>query len=128
VGELVIVTGPPGSGKSTVCDLLVEKFDSSVLVHGDWFFGLWRRGAIDPWLPEARAQANVAGNAAAATAGIFARSDCLVVYDGVVRPDFADAELPARHLIADAGATPGDQAEIILNGLNDGGFLWKVAY
>jgi hypothetical protein len=42
--------------------------------------------------------------------------------------DFADAELPARHLIADAGATPGDLAEIIHNGLNDGGFLWKVAY
>ena len=178
MGELVIVTGPPGSGKSTVCDLLVEKFDSSVLVHGDWFFGLWRRGAIDPWLPAARAQANVAGSAAAATAGIFARSDCWVVYDGLVRPDevsgfvtaaglaaaryvvilpsvttcvervasrgghgftsadatramhkdFANAELPARHLIADAGATPGDLAEIILNGLNDGGFLWKVAY
>jgi hypothetical protein len=42
--------------------------------------------------------------------------------------DFADAELPARHLIAEAGATPGDLAEIIRNGLNDGGFLWKVAY
>jgi hypothetical protein len=62
-----------------------------VLIQGDWFFGLWRRGAIDPWRPEAGPQTTVAAAAAAATAGTFARADCTVVYDGFIPPpDLAD--------------------------------------
>lgn len=86
MGELIIVTGPPGAGKSAVAPLVADGFESSVLIPADWFFGLWRRGAIDPWLPEALPQASVAGNAAAAAAGQFARADCRVVYDGFLPP------------------------------------------
>jgi dephospho-CoA kinase len=74
VGELIIVTGPPGAGKSAVSALLADSFDASVLIAGDWFFGLWRRGAIDPWLPQALPQTAVAADAAALTAGTFART------------------------------------------------------
>ena len=86
MAELVIVTGPPGAGKSTVAPLVADGFASSVLIPGDWFFGLWRRGAIDPWLPEAAPQTSVAFAAAAAAAGTFARADCTVVYDGFIPP------------------------------------------
>lgn len=86
MAELVIVTGPPGAGKSTVAPLVADGFASSVLIAGDWFFGLWRRGAIDPWLPEAAPQTSVAFAAAAAAAGTFARADCTVVYDGFIPP------------------------------------------
>lgn len=86
MGELIIVTGPPGAGKSTVAGLVAESFDSSVLIRADWFFSLWHRGAIDPWLPQAHPQTSVAGNAAAAATGAFARADCQVVYDGFVPP------------------------------------------
>jgi cytidylate kinase len=99
VGELVIVTGPPGAGKSTVAPLVADGFASSVLIPGDWFFGLWRRGAIDPWLPEAQGQTRIAGTAAAATAGAFSRGDCVVVYEGMIRP----GELPG--FLAAAGLT-----------------------
>jgi hypothetical protein len=102
VGELIIVTGPPGAGKSTVSGLVADSFDSSVLIPADWFFSLWRRGAIDPWLPQAAPQASVAGHAAAVATGTFARADCQVVYDGFVPPDAlpgfaAAAGLPALH-------------------------------
>jgi hypothetical protein len=86
VGELIIVTGPPGAGKSTVSGLVADGFDSSVLIPADWFFGLWHRGAIDPWLPGALPQTSVAGNAAAAATGAFARADCQVIYDGFIPP------------------------------------------
>lgn len=95
MGELIIVTGPPGAGKSTVSGLVADSFDSSVLIPADWFFGLWRRGAIDPWLPRALPQATVAFGAAAAATGAFARADCRVVYDGFIPlgdvPGFAAA-------------------------------------
>lgn len=92
-----MVSGPPGAGKSTLCGELVARFERSVLLQADWFFGRWRGGAIAPWLPDAEPQTGVAGRAAAAAAGEFARADCVVVYDGLVRW----AETPA--LVAAAG-------------------------
>ena len=86
MGELIIVTGPPGAGKSTVSGLVADSFDSSVLIPSDWFFSLWHRGAIDPWLPQALPQTTVAADAAAAATGAFARADCQVVYDGFIPP------------------------------------------
>jgi hypothetical protein len=102
VGELIIVTGPPGAGKSTVSGLVADSFDSSVLIPADWFFGLWRRGAVDPWLPQASPQTSVAADAAAAATGAFARADCRVVYDGFILPGdlpgfAAAAGLPVLH-------------------------------
>jgi hypothetical protein len=47
VGELIVVTGPPGAGKSTVSGLVADGFGSSVLIPAVWFFSLWHRGAID---------------------------------------------------------------------------------
>jgi predicted ABC-type ATPase len=86
LGDLIIVTGPPGAGKSTVSGLVADSFDSSVLIWADWFFSLWRRGAIDPWLPQALPQTSVAAVAAAAATGAFARAECQVVYDGFIAP------------------------------------------
>lgn len=52
MGSLLVVTGPPGAGKSSVARILADSFDQSVLVEGDAFFAFLARGAIEPWLPE----------------------------------------------------------------------------
>jgi len=84
---LVLVTGPPGAGKSTVATALATRFDPSVLVAGDSFFGFLATGAIAPWLPESNAQNEVVTEASAAAAGRFAR-DYVTVFDGMVGPWF----------------------------------------
>ena len=38
MASLLLVTGPPGAGKSMVARVLVERFERSVLLEGDTFF------------------------------------------------------------------------------------------
>jgi len=44
---LLVVTGPPGAGKSTVARLVTDRFEPSALVEGDAFFAFLARGASD---------------------------------------------------------------------------------
>ena len=90
MNTFLIVTGPPGAGKSTVARLLAETTPRSVLVEGDAFFGFLANGAIDPWLPEAHDQNSIVTRAAARAAGEFAHGGFDVVYDGVVGPWFLE--------------------------------------
>jgi cytidylate kinase len=85
MGSLLIVTGPPGSGKSTISRLLADNMQRSVLVEGDLFFAFLAAGAIAPWLPESMEQNHVVGDAAAAATRRF-MADYDTVYDGVIGP------------------------------------------
>ena len=82
---LVVVTGPPGAGKSTVASLVSRRHNPSVLIEGDAFFAFLDQGAIAPWEPESHAQNEVVTRAAAAAAGRFAER-YETVFEGVVGP------------------------------------------
>jgi cytidylate kinase len=97
MGELVVVTGPPGAGKSSVSEQLANGFTPSALVAGDVFFAMMKQGYILPWLPAARRQNSVIIEAAAAAAGILTEL-CSVVYDGVLGPWFLPTFLGATRL------------------------------
>jgi energy-coupling factor transporter ATP-binding protein EcfA2 len=86
MGDLLVVTGPPGAGKSTVARLVSAGFPRSVVVAGDAFFAFLDQGAVLPWLPGSEQQNDVVTEAAALAAGRFARETYMVVYDGVVGP------------------------------------------
>jgi cytidylate kinase len=103
MGELVVVTGPPGAGKSSVSEHLVDRRTPSALVAGDAFFAMIRQGYILPWLPQSHHQNKVVIEAASAAAGRLA-GICFVVYDGVVGPwllpTFAQAAgMPELHYV-----------------------------
>ena len=89
MGVVVVVTGPPGAGKSATAEHLVDRLDPSALVPGDAFFAFLRRGALEPWREDAHAQNASVTEAAAAAAGRLARHRD-VVYDGVLGPWFLE--------------------------------------
>lgn len=79
-----MITGPPGAGKSTVAALVADRFERSVLVAGDTFFGFVRKGYIDPWLPESHGQNAVVTEASAAATARYVAGGFDTVFDGVV--------------------------------------------
>ena len=85
---LLVVTGPPGAGKSTLAAALADRFPESALVEVDAFFGFLRSGAIEPWLPASRAQNETVIQAAGSAAGRYARGGLATVVEGVVGPWF----------------------------------------
>jgi len=98
MADLLVVTGPPGAGKSTLAPLVSAEFTPAAVVPGDGFFAFWTRGYVEPWLPEAHQQNEVVLRAAGAAAGTFVRGGCTVVYDGVLGPWLLPAFLEASGL------------------------------
>ena len=89
MGVVIVVTGPPGAGKSATAENLAELLDPSALVPGDAFFAFLRRGALEPWREDAHAQNASVIEAAAAAVGRLARHRD-VVYAGVLGPWFLE--------------------------------------
>lgn len=90
-GGVVVLTGPPGAGKSTVSPLLADALYPSVHLHTDDFWGAIRQGFVPPYLPHAHRQNTTVLTVIAQAAFGFATGGYQVVVDGVVGPWFLDA-------------------------------------
>ena len=92
LGRVVIVTGPPGAGKSTVARAMAEGAadPGGVHVHGDDFLEYIRSGFVAPHLPASQQQNMTLSRALAAAAFTYATGGYLTVLDWVVGPWFLD--------------------------------------
>lgn len=99
-GQVIVLTGPPGAGKSTVAALLAETLEPSVHLVADDFWHYIRRGAIEPFLPESHHQNEVVISVLAGAAFGYAAGGYQVICDGIVGPWFLE---PFRSAAAGTG-------------------------
>lgn len=92
MGRLIIVSGAPGAGKSTVAGRLSRRVAAplSMHMHTDDLYGYVKQGFIPPWMPDARDQNVTLMRAMAAAAGVCAKGGYDVFVDGIVGPWFFD--------------------------------------
>ena len=88
--SLLLLTGSPGCGKTTVAPLVADRHERSVRLDLDWFFAKLRSGAISPWREEAHAQNRVVLHAAAEAVAAFAAGGYVTVAEGIVYPFMLD--------------------------------------
>jgi hypothetical protein len=95
-GHILVLTGPPGAGKSTTAlRLATSSATAAVHLHGDDFWHFIRQGAIPPYLPEAQKQNECVMDVLAQAAEGYAKGGYFVIVDGIVGPWFLD---PFRRL------------------------------
>jgi adenylate kinase family enzyme len=81
---ILILTGPPGAGKTTIARAIVSRFAMAVHLEADAFFRFISTGYVEPWRREADAQNRVVTTIAAQAAAAYAQAGYFTVLDGIV--------------------------------------------
>jgi predicted kinase len=98
---ILIVTGPPGVGKTTTAGILAERSARAVHLESDAFFRFIRSGYVEPWKPESHAQNQIVMRIVAQAASGYAAAGYFTIIDGIVIPGWFLE--PLRDALHDAG-------------------------
>jgi hypothetical protein len=85
---LLILTGPPGAGKTTTAPLVAEHFTPSVVIEADALWAHVVRGFIEPWEVEAESQNAALVHASLAASARLASAGYATILSGHVGPKF----------------------------------------
>src|SRR5665213_2976691 len=85
-GMLLILTGPPGAGKTTVGAIIASESPHSACIQSDWFWTTIVNGHIPPWEPVADRQNRVMISSALAAARQMVAGGYSTVLEGVIGP------------------------------------------
>lgn len=85
-GRIIIITGSPGTGKTTTSNVVAEEssMEKSVHMHTDDFYHYLSKGAILPHLPESNEQNLIVIEAFLEAAKRYVRGGYDVIVDGII--------------------------------------------
>ena len=84
--DVILLTGPPGSGKTTTARSLAAGFALGAHLHTDDFWHVIVSGGIAPYLPESDEQNHTVMTAIQRAAWTYAAGGFTTVVDGIIGP------------------------------------------